>query len=116
MTPFRVSIFRDRWSILYAGVVSSVYYVQFDLAASILVLLNPALFFRTSRRWQVLADDASSIPSFIIDHSHLLNEVTTFGSRLIAFSPLLLTFDDQSPAIGGCFLPSTGEVGVDGYP
>ncbi len=38
-----------------------------------------------------------------------------FGSQLIAFPPLLLTFDNQSPAIGRHCLPSTGEVGVDGY-
>jgi hypothetical protein len=47
-------------------------------------------------------DDASSIPSLIVDLNHLLDEVTTSGSRLIAFPPLLLTFDDQSPAIGWC--------------
>ena len=118
VTPFRVSIFRDLRSILYAGVVPSEYYVHFDHAASTLVLLNPALrcvFHTPNQRWQVLLDDASSIPSFIINPSHWLDEVTTSGSRLIAFSPLLLTFDDQSPAIGGCSLPSTGEVGVDDY-
>ena len=63
-----------------------------------------------------MLDDASTIASLIVDLSHLLNEVTAFGSRLIAFPPLLLTFEDQSPAIGWCCLPSTGEVGVDDFP
>jgi hypothetical protein len=97
---------------LRTGVVSSGCYVRFDHTASTLVLLNPAL---SSRRWQVVLADASSIPSFVIDPSHLLNEVTAFGSRLIAFPPLLLTIDNQSHATGWCSLPSTKEVGVDGY-
>lgn len=85
--PFRVFIFRDRRSVLYAGFVLSGYCVRFDHTASNLVLLNPALFLRTSQRWQVVLHDASSIPSLIVDPSHLLDEVTVFGSRLIAFLP-----------------------------
>ncbi len=44
VSPFRVSIFRDRRPVLYAEVVPSGYYVPIDHAASTLVLLNPALF------------------------------------------------------------------------
>ena len=62
-----------------------------------------------------MLDDASSIPSLIVNLSHLLNEVTTSGSRFIAFPPLLLTFEDQSLALGWRCLPSTREVGVDRY-
>ena len=43
VTPFRVSIFRDLRSVLYAGVVLSGYSVKIDHVASTLVLLNPAL-------------------------------------------------------------------------
>jgi hypothetical protein len=39
-----------------------------------------------NQRGHVVLDDASTIPSLIVDHSHLLNEVTASGSRLIAFS------------------------------
>ena len=40
-----------------------------------------------NQRWHVVLDDASSIPLLIANHSHLLNEVTTVGSQLIAFLP-----------------------------
>ena len=62
-----------------------------------------------------MLDDASSIPSLVVNLSHLLNEVTASGSLLIVFPPLLLTVDDQSLAIGWRCLPSTGEVRVDRY-
>jgi hypothetical protein len=48
--------------------------------------LNPAL--PQVANEPTLAGCASPrfIHTFIIDHSHLLDEVTVFGSRLIAFS------------------------------
>ena len=45
------------------------------------------------------------IPS-LISLSHLLNEFTASGSRLIAFSPLLLTHACHTHAIGRCFYPN----------
>ena len=103
VTSFRVSILCDRRSILYAGVVLSGYCLRFDHAASTLALLSPAPrsgFYSPDRRWQVVLHDASSISSFIINPSHLLDKVTAFGSPLIAFSPLLLTVDNQSLVMG----------------
>ena len=68
-----------------------------------------------NQRWPVLLDDASTVSLLIIDRSHLLDEVTPSGSQLIAFPPLLLTFDNQSPATGRRCLSSTGQVRVDRY-
>ena len=64
------------------------------------------------QRWQGLPDDASNIPSSLI-HSHQLDEVTTSGSWLIAFTPLLLTRVCQAHARGYCSHPTTWAVGFD---
>ncbi len=68
-------------------------------------MLFPTYNIIANQRWQVLLDDASDIPS-LISLSHLLNEVTTSGSWLIAFSPLLLTHACHTYATGRCFYPN----------
>jgi hypothetical protein len=45
-------------------------------------------------------------------HSHLLGASPLSASRLSPFRPCTPTFDNQSPAVGRCFLSSTWRVGV----
>ncbi len=40
-----------------------------------------------SQVWQVLHDDASTTPSLIVIHGHLLGAMTTLASRLSPFLP-----------------------------
>ncbi len=47
-------------------------------------------------------------------HSHLLGASPLSASSLSPSCPCTPTFEDQSPAVGQCFHPSTWRIGVDG--
>ena len=76
ITPFPNSMGCDLRLLLYAGIRSSGYYVPLDDVAWIPSLLGLPL----NQRRQVVLDDASTIASLIISHSHRLDGIATSGS------------------------------------
>jgi hypothetical protein len=96
--------------VLYAGFRSNGYHTSRNCMAWNHSLLG--LPRTINQRGQGLPDDASNIPLSLI-HSHLLDEVTPSGSRLIAFTPLLLTCLCRAHARGCRSHPTTWAVGFD---
>ena len=76
VTPFPNSMGRDRRLLLYAGIRLSGCYVRFDNVTRIQSLLGLPV----NQRRQVVLDDASTIASLVVSHSHLLDGIATSGS------------------------------------
>ena len=76
VTPFHRLMGRDRRLLLYAGIHSDGCYVPLDDVAWIPSLLGLPL----NQRRQVLLDDASTIASLVVSHSHRLDGITASGS------------------------------------
>jgi hypothetical protein len=105
--PFRASTLRDFRPVLYAG---------FRIECRLVLIGKPSRkpfpFGPASAFWTIASLGRVSLTTphhtfTCVDHSRSLNGVTASGSRLIAFSSSLPTFDDQSPAVGRCSHPGT---------
>ena len=83
VTPFRVSIFRDRRVVLYAGSRSSEYHVSAWQHGR-----RPVPFWAChSAVGQGLHDDASTAPLLIVTHNHLLDGSLRSARGLPPFLP-----------------------------
>ena len=87
---------RDFRLLLYAGIHSSDYYVPLDNVAWIRSLLGLPI----NQGWQVLLDDASTLASLVVSHSHGLDGITNVWFAVCRRFIPLLPVEDQSLSRG----------------
>lgn len=110
VTPFPHSMGCDRRLLLYAGIHSSGCYVSLDHVAWIHIHFGAGL---TNQRWPVLLDDASTIASLVVSHSHRLDGITASGSQCSAFSSRFCPLRTSRGAGDDAVTRTTAGVGLD---
>jgi len=100
---------RDRRLLLYAGIRSSGCYVPLDNVAWIRSLLGLPI----NQCWQVVLDDASTIASLIVSHSHGLDGITMSGSPHSAVSSRFYLLRTSRQAGDDAVTRTTVGVGLD---